>query len=109
MDKLQIILVKLVQLFFAGFYIYIGLVFVGMLLLVPLGALYHIYKLFDLIIPTALASVLAVAVVGYCGYTFSKMPELVEFIKAAGCKFMELAKSQYAELGTIAKRFQQAP
>lgn len=109
MDKLQVILVKLVQLIFAGFYIYMGLVFVGMLLLVPLGALYHIYKLFDLVIPTGLASVLAVAVVGYCGYTFSKMPSLLEFIQSVGYKLLDQAKSHYSELGNIAKSFQRVP
>jgi hypothetical protein len=101
--KIQVALVRFVQFCFFVFYIYAGLVYVGMVLLVPLGAFYHLFNLLHFVLPGVLAGPLALAIVGGAGYVLYGVPRLVNIVQEAGFKLAELAMGQLHDLGAIAR------
>jgi hypothetical protein len=101
--KVQMVLVRLVQVCFAVFYLYLGLVYVGMVVLVPLGAFYHVFNILHLILPGLLAAPAAAGLVAGAGVLLYKVPKVWESIQEAGLKLLDQAMAQLHEFGTLAR------
>lgn len=109
MDKIKIALVRFVQACFFVFYLYVGLVYVGMVILLPLGVFYHIYSLFHFLgIQGAIAGALALTVVVGSGYLLYQIKDIWQIIMNSGIKLAELGMGQIREIGNIAKSIKAA-
>ncbi len=103
MTRLKTILTRFVQIIFFVFFTYVGFIFLGMLLLVPLAIFLHVYHLFHAIgFSGLLAGMVAAAGTGVLGYIVYQMPDLVNVIKETGLKLLDVATNQNRKFGELA-------
>jgi hypothetical protein len=104
MDKINIALVRFVQLCLFVFFLYAGLIYVGMLLLVPLGLFYHLYSFLHFLSGNGVIStVLALTAVGALGHFLSRMPDVIQILVDAGTQLVRLGVDQIQQLNALAK------
>ena len=109
MDKIKIALIRLVQACFFVFYLYVGLMYVGMVIVLPLGVYYHIYSLFHFLgVHGAIAGALALTMVAGGGYLLYQVKDLWQIILASGTKLTELGMGHIREIGDIANSIKAA-
>jgi hypothetical protein len=109
MAKIKIALVRFIQACFFVFYLYVGMVYAGIVLLLPLGIFYHLYRLFHLLsFNGATAATLALATVGGLGYVLGQIQDIVQIILSSGIRLAELGLGQLRELGALAQSIKAA-
>ena len=109
MAEIKIALVRSIQACFFVFYLYVGMVYAGIVLLLPLGIFYHLYSLFHLLsFNGATAATLALATVGGLGYVLAQIRDIVQIILISGIRLAELGRGQLRELGALAQSIKAA-
>src|SRR5919198_149629 len=104
-----VILVKFIQACFFVFYLYVGMVYTGIVVLLPLGIFYHLYRLFHLLsFNGATAAILALATVGGLVYVLVQIQDIVQIILISGIRLAELGLGQLRELGALAQSIRAA-
>jgi hypothetical protein len=104
MEKINVGLVRFVQLCLFVFFLYTGLIYIGMILLVPFGVFYHLYSFLHFLSGSGvISSVLALGAVGALGYYLSKMPNVIQLLVDAGTQLARLGIDQIQQLNTLAK------
>jgi hypothetical protein len=110
MAKIKIALVRFIQACFFVFYLYVGMVYAGIVLLLPLGIFYHLYRLFHLLsFNDAIAATLALATVGGLGYVLVQVQDIIQIILTSGIRLAELGLDQLRELGALAQSITKQP
>jgi hypothetical protein len=109
MAEIKIALVRFIQACFFVFYLYVGMVYAGIVLLLPLGIFYHLYRFFHLLsFKGATAATLALAIVGGLGYVLAQIRDIVQIILISGIRLAELGRGQLRELGALAQSIKAA-
>lgn len=82
--KLNLILAQLFKFVVSLVFITSVLFYVGVIVMVPLAVLWYSIKIAGLILPTVLAVIVGIGVLGYLGLQVSRMQALVDAILGVG-------------------------
>ena len=92
--KLDLVLAKVFQFVVSVMFVTMVMVYFGMLLMVPLAVMWYAVKFTSIFLPTILAVIIGIGVLGYLGLKVSKMTELLDVLLSIGIDFVEFGFKQ---------------
>lgn len=93
--KLDAILTKAFKFIIFVLFMFMTLVYFGVLLVIPLDLMAQIIKLFHAIgLPTVLAAAIGIGALGYFGLLVSKMPQLYQLLLDIGLQLYAFGNDQ---------------
>lgn len=102
MNRINIALVRIVQLIVFLLFTFIVLTYFGTLVLIPLNVLTQISAMLTLVgLPGALAAVLSLPIVGYLGFLVYKIPRLLSTVLEIGFELAIIGQSRVCEFNDI--------
>lgn len=103
MNRINIALVRIVQLIVFLLFTSIVLIYFGTLILIPLDLIAQLSALLTLVgLPGALAALLSLPIVGYLGYLVYKIPRLLSTVLEIGFELAIIGQSRVCEFNDIA-------
>lgn len=100
--KIEQALVKVFKFVTFVFFTLSALLYVGILLLLPLDILFQIVRILHAIgLPTVIAAVFGVGVIGYLGLTVSRMPALCNLVVDIGKQLVDFGHAQIKRCDTL--------
>ncbi len=102
MNRVNIALVRIVQLIVFLLFAFIVLTYFGTLILIPLDVLTQVSALLTVVgLPGALAAVLSLPIVAYLGFLIYRIPRLLETVLEIGFELAIIGQSRVCEFNDI--------
>lgn len=92
--KLSLLLAKSFQFIIFVLFIFMVLVYFGFILMVALSVLFYAIRLVSLVLPTVLAVVVGIAVLGYLGMAVYRLPKLYNLVLEIGLDLINFGRTQ---------------
>jgi len=98
---LKVSVVRVTQLLTIVLFSFFTMTYFGAFLLLPLSLIYWLGLLLGFLLPSLLAGMVALGLVGYLGLQVYRMPEIYKTIACGGMQLIDLGYAQVQRLGDL--------